>query len=267
MLFQLPDTTGASGLGPPETWVAWAGFAETVATVIALAVGGWWTYRIFRQKRQKYPRANVTHSVQSWIVEANRCLIRVSVRIENVGDVLLRPSKGHAWLQNVRPWPNTVLDAARGRQELVGPNATEASWPVVKQLSWENKAIEIEPGEVDHLYLDFVASGDLETVMIYTHLENPVKQPRWRKSKGRQVGWTSSTVHELTHNQTPWPTTPTTANATAQNPPSTPDETTAPRRATTETPTSAMTGARPTLSQTIRAALRRTLARTRARAS
>lgn len=40
-----------------------ASVVQSLGIYIGLIVGGYWTYRVFIQNRQKYPRANLTHKM------------------------------------------------------------------------------------------------------------------------------------------------------------------------------------------------------------
>jgi hypothetical protein len=214
LLFQVVDTTSVIP-PPPSNLQAWGDLAETVATLLALIIGAFWTYRLFVQKRQKYPRANVSHAVTSWKIEGKRRLVRVNIKIDNVGDVLLRPCKGHAWLQVVRPWPYGVRSAAKGDGTLRPTGSTEASWPKVPdaEVEWTDSDIDIEPGETDFIHLDFVVPPKLRTVMVYTYLENPIKRSRLKWWGKREIGWKTSSIHEL---QKPDETCPTTRATAAE---------------------------------------------------
>lgn len=195
-MLQVADSSVVTG-SPPDYWIAWVDLIVSVCTVFAIGIGGWWTYKLFRQKRQRYPRANISHSINLWDVENCKRLLRVGIRIENVGDVLLRPSKGHVRLQLVRPWPYQVRDAANDKQPLVRPGSREANWPKLGENTWEDQSLEIEPNEVDIIYLDFIVPQKVETVKVYSHLVNPLKQGRFSLGSKDQIGWTTSSIHEL----------------------------------------------------------------------
>jgi hypothetical protein len=46
----------------PAAAIGWIGAINDIAQVVALALGGLWTYRLFVRQRQNSTRANVTHA-------------------------------------------------------------------------------------------------------------------------------------------------------------------------------------------------------------
>jgi hypothetical protein len=71
-------------LGRGVDWPATFGALANVAQIVAIAVGGWWTYRLFVHQRVDQARADVTHVVQNFPLRAGNRLIRVTVQIRNV---------------------------------------------------------------------------------------------------------------------------------------------------------------------------------------
>ena len=193
--------------------------AENIFTIIALITGGIWTYKIFRQKRHKYPRANINHSSTCWLITDNRMLIRVSIMIENIGDVIMKPCEGEIWIQVIRPWPISISEAAVQKKSFIKPGKLEAEWPQLRERKWKNRTQEIEPGETDAIHFDFTVSHQLETIQIYSHVLNPIKQPWIRWGGRRNIGWSTTTIHNLDPASNPCrnnTTVPTTAAARAK---------------------------------------------------
>lgn len=66
-----------------------AAILQASVTVLAIFVGGFWSYLLLVRKRQIYPRSNLSHTV-TWIPLTDRkALVHVCVSIFNAGEVLL----------------------------------------------------------------------------------------------------------------------------------------------------------------------------------
>jgi len=183
-------------------WKTVADILQVIVTVGAVGLGGFWTYRAFVRTRQRFPRANVSQKLSHWPIDDTSFLVRVTVVVENVGDVLLSPARGFARVQQIKPWPTDFLDAVRQGNSPVLENETEVLWPQLCERSFhfENRRHEIEPHEADEFHFDFVVPRDAELLAVYTHIENAAKQSRFKKWFGlsvRTIGWNTTTVYAL----------------------------------------------------------------------
>ena len=159
---------------------------------IAIVVGGIWTYILFVRKRQKYPRANITHRVEHWPVSDGKTLLRVTVNISNEGEILLSLVSGFTRVQQMMPWPPELLEFIKRDKEFVKGGQTEVEWPLLKQrpFPFEKREREIEPGEIDEVHFDFIIDPEVQIVVLYSYLKNKRK---WR----REIGWNTTSVYEL----------------------------------------------------------------------
>ena len=66
-----------------------ADIIQVAVAVAAVIVGGIWSYWLFVQNRQKYPRASISPHITHRHIGNDNLLLHVSVTISNVGDVLL----------------------------------------------------------------------------------------------------------------------------------------------------------------------------------
>jgi hypothetical protein len=117
----------------------------------------------------------------------------VQVRIENVGDVLMRLKSACIYVQQLRPLDSSIKDLLNaGTSDPVKPGECELPWPalVMRDYDWRKKRYEIEPREVETCNFDVILSGDVETIQVYTHVENRVK---WFK----KLGWNTTSIYEL----------------------------------------------------------------------
>lgn len=170
---------------------------QALVTTVAIGVGGWWSYRLFVRKRERYPRAKVTHLASHWPLGEERILLRVAVDISNQGAVLLIPGAGELWVQQVRPLlPELAACLGRG-EDPVAKGGTEVEWPLLAKRPLANIR-EIEPGENDQCHCDFFLGAEVQTVVIYSHIENRAKRRRlhrWRK--GKPLVWNTTTSYDF----------------------------------------------------------------------
>lgn len=90
---------------------------KAIVTIIAIFVGGWWSHMLFIKTRQKYPRANIRHELEYWLIENEKIFVRIRLKISNVGDVLLSLVSGKTTLQQVMPVVNPVLKSIRAGRD------------------------------------------------------------------------------------------------------------------------------------------------------
>jgi hypothetical protein len=78
---------------------------QNLTTITAVIVGGFWSYKIFIQKRQKYPRATIEHKVihRSISSEEKYDLLSLDVIVSNNGDVLLKLESGEIFVKQMLP--------------------------------------------------------------------------------------------------------------------------------------------------------------------
>ncbi|MDP9474182.1 MAG: hypothetical protein M3R38_00500 [Actinomycetota bacterium] len=162
-----------------------------LATTLALLIGGYWTWRLYRLNRQSYPRAQLSHRIMHRFISDKKVLLRVDLVIENQGNVLLPLRCVETWVQQMQPWTDDFLELVQ-KGDPVEEDGTEVKWTLIadREKRFAKRAEEIEPGERDEIHFDFVIDGKPETVLIYTYLENHAK-------RRRTVGWRVSSVYDL----------------------------------------------------------------------
>ncbi len=191
----------------PEWLVQPLTFWVDLATIAAIVVGGIWAYLLFIRRRQKYPRAALTHHIVHRRISHDelpddKVLLRVGLVIENPGEVLLSLISGETRVQQVEPWPKWFLEKVKNGEDPVEEGQTEVNWPYAGEpgerlLQFEKKEREVEPGEKDEIHFDFVLTAECEAVLVYTYIQNQAKLG-WRR-KGRDIGWGVTSLYDL-HN-------------------------------------------------------------------
>jgi hypothetical protein len=153
----------------PDTFQSLAHTAQ----VMAFAVAGWWTYRLFVRQRMDQPRADVTHIVKDGPSNPHYRAVRVTVAIKNVGHVVISP-----------PGATIQIDVP-----YIAENGS---------LTWSNEQCKpfdfgeydliLEPGESHRYPFDFVVERKVEVVRVRTKI---------RVRKESTDFWDENSVHRL----------------------------------------------------------------------
>jgi len=175
-----------------EPLVEQHGILKDIFTVVAILVGGIWSYLLFVRKRQKFPRANISHKITHKPIDDNKVLLHLDVGISNAGDVLISIISGIVRLHQIVPAPDELLSTIRSGNDPISEEKNEYDWPLIaeREPKWEKRNFEIEPGETDHANFDFIIDNDIETIEIYTYLKN-------KKKRFREIGWNLTTIYDL----------------------------------------------------------------------
>jgi hypothetical protein len=160
---------------------------------VGIIVGGVWTYLLHVRKRLTYPRATVDLSISHVpkFTEHSQ-LVQVTLSIKNSGDVLLKTEYAELRLRKVVPIPEDLHLLADGSCDPVVDGEAKIEWPLVAERKWPSHEhpLEIEPGESDCLYADFVVPADLAVAELYCFVVNSRK-------KADGLGWTCTRLCSL----------------------------------------------------------------------
>lgn len=167
---------------------------KSIAEIIGLGVGGFWTWLLFVKNRQDYPRAKVGHTISRFTLANGSRLLRVQCTVTNIGPVLLRLDSTFTWVQQILPLPKdfeTAFGAGKDPLATLGPSDSEYGWPVVgeRKCDWKASPREVEPGEEENMQFDFVVDDRAQLVEIYSYFRN--------ERKKREIGWSGTTIYDL----------------------------------------------------------------------
>lgn len=170
-----------------------ASIAQSLTTMLAIIVSGFWGYWIFVKNRQQYPRARLSHSVLHRELEGGKMFVHVILTIQNIGEILLSLRLVETRVHQVIPLPKKVAESIKKGDDPVLPETTEIdAWTVLgtHRSNFQKNLFEVEPGEVQEIHHDFVVSSHIRTVLIYSYLQNI-------KKRNRDIGWDLTTFHDL----------------------------------------------------------------------
>lgn len=160
--------------------------------IVAIIVGGIWTYKLFVRRRQKYPRAKIEHRITDRPIADGKVLVHVVVTISNMGEVLISLVSAETWIQKVLPLSPRLMKSINEGEDLVEEDKTEIQWPLIesRQEKWKKGECQIEPGEPDESRYDFVIDQDIQTIRVYSYYQNATERKR-------EIGWQLATIYDL----------------------------------------------------------------------
>lgn len=169
------------------------GIMVGIATIIALFVGGIWTYLLFVKQRLNFPKINVTLLVNHIPVSKSHNLIHVEIQHENKGSILFTANTAELRLRQVIPLPQTISKELDQGNDPVKSQETGIEWPLLYQRNWKfskDNPFEIEPNERDSIFTDFFIEKDISYIQLYFYFSNV-------KKKGKIIGWTATKLYKI----------------------------------------------------------------------
>jgi len=170
-----------------------ASVAESLATVAAITIGGIWSYLLFVKKRQRFPRAKLQHKVSHRALPRGGILLSVEVTVSNSGEVLLSLISWEIIVRQMLPPRAELLRVINDDQINQGAGTEIIEWHEIaarKERKIKHEVFEIEPGESQQFSHSFLIDPEVKTILLDTYFQNV-------KKKGREVGWSLSTIHDL----------------------------------------------------------------------
>lgn len=166
---------------------------ESALTGIAIIVGGFWTYKMFVKKREKYPRALISHCIFEKKLHDKTKLVHLIIELKNIGTVLLSLVSYDIRISQVLPLDDDLKNIISKNEDPVDKEYHEIFWPVIfkREKNFQgNDVCELEPSETEKFNLDFVLADDIKTIQIYCYFKNKSKPEK-------EIGWNCTTFHDL----------------------------------------------------------------------
>ncbi len=170
----------------------WREVADIVfrgASVIAMIVGGMWTYKLYVKQRIHFPKVEVTHKLRCVKLTQNHIYLSLDILVKNIGACLTELEECEARLHKVLPAGEAFLAKAKSL-DVQGEH--RLPWPEIasKTIEWKKGECEIEPGERDVFYMDFLIPTEIKVFMVYLYIKNV-------KKKNKEVGWTNTSTYRM----------------------------------------------------------------------
>lgn len=175
-----------------SNWKTLIEFFESVVTIIGIIVGGLWTYNKFIKKREKFPRASVSHRIFEIDLNEDKKLVHLFVLVENIGDVLLSIASYDVRIIKIIPLDTAIEEKISRNEDPVTGDNHEILWPLIynREKEYGEGNVELEPKEKEELNFDFIIDKDVKVIQIYSYFKNKMKSDR-------EIGWNCTTFHEI----------------------------------------------------------------------
>jgi hypothetical protein len=147
---------------------------QTSVALIVIIVGGWWWW----QKRENKPRANIDFSTEHVRISDTQHLIRITITLENVGNLRLHIRRGTVIIQQVSPLAST--DDSDGPFNFCrtgsDKNGNEFLWPGLHYRNDIPFECDFEPKESGTIIYEVVLTSIPQTASIRVCVENEAEK-------------------------------------------------------------------------------------------
>ncbi len=170
-----------------------ASIIESALTAFAIVVGGFWTYFLFVQHRQRLPSANIEHALEVVKLPADKTLVHLAATVANTGKVLVSIEMARTRIQQIAPVADHILFDIKSGKDPVLEHQQEVPWPMIgesREWNYNRGQAEIEPGEKEVLHSEFVIPSSVTCIVAYTYVKNHAK-------RRRDIGWSRTSIFKL----------------------------------------------------------------------
>ena len=198
-----------------ETVGAWAGIAQAVATVIAIALGGIFAWRRGYLFRYGQPHVTVSHEITHRQVSDGYVHIDVTATLHNTSRVKVEIRDGLFTVQQVAPVSDAFAEELYSQTFIDQQHNGILQWLNLDEtrLSWNKDDLIAEPGESVATTLEYMTPDFIESILVTTYFYNlrvmgkidHAVDPRdaetkrrfwlWRRSGAK--GWIRTTTHDI----------------------------------------------------------------------
>jgi hypothetical protein len=170
---------------------------QGVITILAIVVGGLWTYQVFIKERREYPHANIEQKISHVELSKSATLLRVGLELTNTGTSLMSIGLLIVRVQQVLPILPCPSDGVCAGKEIsialenVDRQEDRFSWALLGERKVTTD-VDIEPGERQTLDFEFAIPPDVKLARVYVYIRNEQKF-----KEGNDVGWTSARYYNV----------------------------------------------------------------------
>ena len=175
-----------------ESWVDIFSIIASAVIVLGVIVGGIWKIVAYVQERRRFPKANLSHKVQAIKLTDKKVCIHTSIRIQNIGNVMLHFESAKHTIYQILPPLDYMQERFESKEYLYDDQGREVNWTIVaeKEFEFAQHPLEIEPGEEDAINFDLLIPSDVEVIQVYTYFKNV-------KKRKREIGWSVSGIYNV----------------------------------------------------------------------
>ena len=172
---------------------------QSLSVSVGVIIGGSWALWLFYKHRQKYPQANLSHNISHEFLSDDKVLLRISVAVQNVGNVIISLNRCDIRVQQIIPVGDKINELLENHYEMNDINEKsefldyEIQWPLLKHVELECKdgLCGIEPNEIEQFCYDFIIDSNVKTISFYSHFINQTIKGK------KELGWHLTTIYNL----------------------------------------------------------------------
>jgi hypothetical protein len=123
---------------------------QSIVTIFAVLVGGFWTYTLFVKERENYPHATIEHALSHIALSKGINLLRVSMTVKNTGTSILEIKKMFIRVQQILPVPPCAdtqpcaADQVNKALREVERKEDRFSWPLISERIKYSQSLQVD---------------------------------------------------------------------------------------------------------------------------
>ncbi len=182
------------------TWLGLhIGVIKDIFTVLAIIVGGIWTWMLFSTYRESYPRLSIEHRITHRRLSNEQILLIVDANTSNIGKRAVKPLVGWFEVDQILALTKEQLDKLKvGELHPLWPQVIPPTWFIGLDLRSERR---LEPGESETQHQEVIVNSSLKAVRVYTFFaEKPTGAPGGQmppREAAGSFGWDRYSVYDL----------------------------------------------------------------------
>ena len=170
------------------------GAVQSIVTILAIVVGGFWAYRKVQVFRDFEPHLTIVQKVSHRDLSPQYVHVFVNATLYNGSKVKIEVREANFWLQRMGPLTD---DEAADLYAQVFIDGTEnvIQWPIYDEVkrTWNEGELVIEPGESHHESYEFIVSKAIGSILAYAYFKNLGHKLHARNAPG----WSVTTAYDI----------------------------------------------------------------------
>jgi len=181
-----------------DNYKNFAAIVQAWATVIAIVVGGGWTYLHFKNQRIEEPRLRLEAAVEALPFAEGKQLVNVVEDVRNSGNTQILLRSGTIILRRILPLPPKAEFLGESSSAVIRPEEDVDVWSseIKEQYSWKEGEFPMEPGESERVIAKFVIPCSIQVVEVIGFFSDKPFDPNG-------IGWRSFSVVDLSKGTSP----------------------------------------------------------------
>ena len=163
---------------------------QSVITSVAILIGG--AFALFKLQlfRDFQPHLTISNAISHRRIGESYVHIDVTATLHNSSKVKMELREGFFRLQKLAPVQDEEIENLYA-QVFLDQEHSYLQWPTLDDArrDWDKGMLIVEPGESHQETYEFIASIDVESVIIHTYFYNPYSSS--------PEGWGVTTVHDI----------------------------------------------------------------------